>query len=345
MEDLVMRGAVLTEIYKFTLDSLSQPQPKPGEVLIKVNLTGICGSEVHAFKGNHPYRIPPVILGHELVGQIVEVTPEVKRLKVGDRVTVEPQISCKECNFCLKGDINLCNSKIVLGTKEWPGSFAEFITAPEFTVYKLPDSLSNEEGVMVEPLAVAVHAVKKSQLTFTDTCVILGAGTIGLMTLLCAKTAGATNIIITDTIDYNLNVAKKMGADYVFNVKKVNITDEIKKITGEEGADVVFITAGIPSVLNDSLQCVIKKGRVVPVALFDEAVPVEMFRIIGSELNISGTIMYNHDDFEDAIKLLAKKTVDVNPVITHKLPIDDVQHGLELVDKKLENALKVMLYY
>jgi L-iditol 2-dehydrogenase len=340
-----MRCAVLTEIYKFHLDNLPQPKPKPGEVLIKVNLTGICGSEVHAFKGTHPYRKPPVILGHELAGRIVEVTPGVKKLQVGDRVTVEPQISCQNCSFCLRGDINLCNSKIVLGTKEWPGSFAEYITAPESIVYKLPDNLSDAEGVMVEPLAVAVHAVKKSKLAFTDTCVILGAGTIGLMTLLCVKTAGATKIIVTDTIDYNLDVAQKMGADYAFNVKKVNITAEIKKITGEKGADVVFITAGIPSVLNDSLQCVIKKGRVVPVALFDEAVPVEMFRITGSELNISGTIMYNHDDFEDTINLLAKKTIDVNPVITHKLPIEDVQHGLELVDKKLENALKVMLYY
>ncbi|MGD8401676.1 MAG: alcohol dehydrogenase catalytic domain-containing protein, partial [Bacillota bacterium] len=312
-----MRCAVLTEIYKFHLDNLPQPKPKPGEVLIKVNLTGICGSEVHAFKGTHPYRKPPVILGHELAGRIVVVTPGVKKLQVGDRVTVEPQISCQNCSFCLRGDINLCNSKIVLGTKEWPGSFAEYITAPESIVYKLPDNLSDAEGVMVEPLAVAVHAVKKSELAFTDTCVILGAGTIGLMTLLCVKIAGATNIIVTDTVDYNLDVAKKMGADYAFNVKKVNTTAAIKKITGEKGSDVVFITAGIPSVLNDSLQCVIKKGRVVPVALFDEAVPVEMFRITGSELNISGTIMYNHDDFEDAIKLLGKKTVDVNPAITH----------------------------
>lgn len=340
-----MKCAMLVDTHQLLIQEVEKPIPKPGEVLIRVKLTGICGSEIHAFKGTHPYRVPPVILGHELVGEVVEITPGIKNLRVGERVTVEPQIPCKDCRYCRKGDVNLCQSKIVLGTKEWTGSFGEYVVAPESEVYKLPDTITDKQGVMVEPLAVGIHAVEKANVRIGETCLILGAGPIGLMTLLSAKASGATNIIITDTIDHNLKVAKELGATDVINVKTKNIIEEINMLTNGEGADAVFVTAGLNSVMLDALGCAAKTGRVILIALFEKSVDIEMFKIIGSELNIIGSIMYNKEDYKKAISLIEKRIVNVDPIITHVFSIDEVQKGMEMVDKKKDNALKVILVF
>ena len=215
-----MRAAVLKDNYRIVLEDVKEPSPGPGEVKIQVRVTGICGSEVHAFKGTHPYRKPPVILGHELAGDIVEVGSDVEGLKVGDRVTVEPQIGCERCYMCRRGLNNLCESKIVLGTQEWPGSFAEYIIAPAKVVYRLPDGLSYEEGVMVEPLAVGVHAVRWSEMGLGDSVLVLGAGTIGLVTIMAARQAGARRIFATDVLDFNLAKAKELGATHTINVRQ-----------------------------------------------------------------------------------------------------------------------------
>lgn len=341
-----MKCAMLIEKGKFESKNVDEPQLKPGEVKIKIILTGICGSEVHAFKGTHPYRIPPVILGHELVGEVVEITSKVKNLKIGDRVTVMPQISCMECEYCKMGDINLCESKRVLGTKDWIGSFAEFIVAPEGVVYKIPDNLSNKEAVIIEPLAVAVHAVRKARIGIGESCVIFGAGTIGLMTILCAKAAGATNIIVTDVFDYNLEIAKKLGSTHILNASKVNVVDEIKKITKNKGLDTAFITAGVPTVMKNSLKSVKKKGRIITIGLFEAPVDIEMWKIICSELNVIGSLMYNEDDFKIAIDLLSKKILNVIPLVTHEFSIMEVQKAFELIiSKEQENVLKTILHF
>ncbi|MHB1417626.1 MAG: zinc-dependent alcohol dehydrogenase, partial [Chloroflexota bacterium] len=182
-----MKAAVLTAHYHIEFADIPEPEPKANEVKIKVISAGICGSEVHAFKGTHPFRHPPAILGHELAGEVVAVGDEINGYKVGDRVTVEPQILCGVCDACRAGYPNLCDNKVVLGTQKWVGGYAEYIVAPEQTLYKIPDSVSYDEAVMIEPLAVGVHAVREAKLKVGQSAIILGGGTIGLATLVAAR--------------------------------------------------------------------------------------------------------------------------------------------------------------
>ncbi|MGI6037385.1 MAG: zinc-dependent alcohol dehydrogenase [Limnochordia bacterium] len=336
-----MRAALLKEVYEIEITDVPEVYPKAGEVKIQVKLTGICGSEIHAFKGTHPYRKPPVILGHELAGDVVEVGAGVTEFKVGDRVIVEPQIACGKCPLCAQNLTNLCDNKIVLGTSQWSGSFAEYIVAPTSVVYKLPESLSYAQGVMVEPLAVGVHAVRVSDMRLGDNVLVLGAGTIGLVTLLAAKAAGAKNIYVTDVAEYNLKVAEELGAVKGINVAKENPLEAI----GSDKIDVVFVTAGLGPVVQQALQTVRKRGQVVIIALFDGPIQLEMFPITGKEIDIRGCMMYTGDDFQKTIDLMTSGQINVDPLISEILDIEETQQGLEIVDQKTKDAIKVLLKF
>lgn len=203
-----MKAALFDDIKSIKIINQESPDIKQNEVLIKVITVGICGSEIHAYDGSHPFRKPPSILGHEVVGVIEQVGSNVFDLVEGDKVTVEPQYSCNECVYCLKGDYHLCNKKVVLGTEAWPGGFAEYMTAPASTVYKLPKELPSHIGVLTEPLAVGVHAVRLANVKKGDKVAILGSGPIGLLVSVAAREAGADVVVITDTLDRNLEAGK-----------------------------------------------------------------------------------------------------------------------------------------
>ncbi|MBE3093806.1 MAG: alcohol dehydrogenase catalytic domain-containing protein [Actinobacteria bacterium] len=341
-----MKCAMLVKPFELKIKEIEKPILKRGEVLIRTKMTGICGSDVHAYKGQHPKRVPPVVLGHEMVGMVERITPDVKFIKVGDRVTVNPQIVCGKCESCKKGKQNLCNSKILLGTKEWPGSYAEYISAPAEVVFKLPKSISDEEGTMVEPLAVAIHTIKKVEAPLGNSCLIFGSGTIGLMCLLSAKASGFTDILITDIVDYKLKIAEALGATLALNSNKENIVETVRRYTDNRGVDTIFIAAGTQTVVDDSLKCVAKEGSIFPIAQFG-GVPVEfsMADIRYKETKVIGTTMYLNEDILTAINLLEKKIIDVKPLITHKLPIEKIQRGIDLVDRNLEEAVKVVLKF
>ncbi len=185
-----MKAALVTDVEKVSIEEIERPIIKDDEVLIKVKTVGVCGSDLHLFRGTHAFRKPPAILGHEIAGEVVEIGKRVRNLKVGDRVTVEPQYGCGECEFCRQGLINLCTKKIVPGTAKWIGVFVEYFNAPEKTVYKLNDSVSYPMGTMIEPLAVAVRAFRRATVKEKDCVVKLGSGTIGLLCLIVARQMG-----------------------------------------------------------------------------------------------------------------------------------------------------------
>lgn len=339
-----MKAAVLTAHYKIEFQEIPEPEPKPNEVKIKVHSAGICGSELHAFKGTHPFRQPPAILGHEMSGEIVAVGSEIKRFKVGDRVTVEPQILCGVCDACRSGHSNLCDNKVVLGTKPWIGGYAEYIVAPEQVLYKLPDHVSWEEAVMVEPLAVGVHAVREANLKMGGTALILGGGTIGLCTLVAAREAGILKTIVTDAVDYNLSVARELGATATVNVRKDDLNKVVAEVTGGKGVDTAFVSVGISPVVNQALANVKKRGDIVLIALFEGEVKIENpFLIVGGERNVHGSQMYTPADMQIALDLVASGRVDAKMFVTQRLPMSEVQRGFEIVDKKLEDCVKVVL--
>ena len=245
-----------------TIFTSKEPKPEPHEVKIKVKAAGVCGSEVHAYNGTHPFRHPPAIMGHELAGEVVEVGSLVRRFQAGDRVVAEPQKTCGVCLYCQSTDYYLCRQKVVLGTTTWNGAFGEYVTAPEKIVYPLPDNMSFEEGALVEPLAVGLHAVRQSSVQIGSSVVIIGSGTIGLATMACAKAQGAGHIIAADVIDFNLETAKKMGATRVVNVKKEKLAEIIKREVHPEGVEIGFDAAGYPAVVDDLLSVTRRKGEI-----------------------------------------------------------------------------------
>lgn len=182
-----MKVTILSNVYKINVIEIEKPKIKENEVLIRVKSSGICGSDLHAYRGHHPFRKPPVILGHEVSGVVEELGKAVDNIKVGDRVTVEPQLGCGECVYCLEGKYNLCINRRAPGIGSWMGSFSEYFVPPYKVVYKLPDTVNYDRGALIEPLAVGVHAVRNANIQLGDTIAILGAGTIGLMNLVVSK--------------------------------------------------------------------------------------------------------------------------------------------------------------
>lgn len=341
-----MRAALIDKPLSIKLTDVPEPViTKGNEVKIKTVVTGICGSEVHAFHGTHPFRIPPVVSGHEVAGIIVEVGSEVTKFKVGDRVTVEPHYGCGTCEMCEKGLYNICPEKLVLGSKGWIGSFGEYFVVPEQTVIKLPDNLSFEEGALIEPVAVGMHAVKLSSLGVGDTTAIIGTGPIGLGVMLSAKLAGASKIIMTDALDYNLKIAQEMGCKDTINITKENARQKVSVLTGGKGVDVTFIAFGSESTFADALHITKRGGTIVEIAIMSAPVRITVSILQLNEKKLIGSNMYTRRDFEIVIDAIANGKINVKPLISKVMPIEDVKKAMEIVDKKTENVIKVLLSF
>ncbi|MFB0521352.1 MAG: zinc-binding dehydrogenase [Desulfatiglandales bacterium] len=340
-----MKAAVLNAPYEIDLQEVEKPRLGSREVLIKVRCAGVCGSDVHTYKGAHPFRKPPVVLGHEMAGEVVEVAENVSLFKKGDRVSAEPQTYCHQCSSCYTGHYNLCKNKKVLGTAAWPGAFAEYVAIPEDKVYLLPNGLSFEEGALIEPLAVGIRAAQMAHISIGDTVLIMGSGTIGLATLVALKEVGATRIIATDVEDFNLAKAKELGAWTTVNVRRESLGQKIEERTKGEGVDAAVIAVGVPSLIDESLGLVHKRGRVVLVAIFDDKAIIDPFKIVFSEVEVVGSWVYSGREFQAAIDLMSQKRIETGLFITHRWPIERVREALDLVDKRAEGVLKVVLHF
>ena len=257
-----MKFAVLTEPYRFEMKELSVPELKDNEILIAVKKVGICGSEITAYRGIHKYRIPPVILGHEMVGAVSAIGSNVDRFKVGDRVVVKPHTFCGKCPNCLRGEQNICHKKKVLGSQEWPGAFGAFVVSPEYLVHALPDAIDDEEAALLDPLCVGIHAVRKAGIQAGDRAAILGAGSIGLSTLLIAQ-AGGVESYVTDVKRTNLDIAGTLGARGTFNVAQAEDLRRLDELASDLPLDAVFITAGSENEIPRALKMVRRGGRVI----------------------------------------------------------------------------------
>ena len=343
-----MRAALLDAQQHMTMIDADMPAVQhPDEVLIRVKTVGVCGSEVHAFYGTHPYRRAPVILGHEAAGDVVAVGEAVTHFKPGDRVVVDPQWTCGKCEYCLRGDINLCPSKKVLGTQVWPGAFGEYIVVPEETVFHLPDNLSYAQGSLVEPLTIGVHVARRANLQPGQAVAILGSGSIGGMISGVCRASGASTIISADIRQHCLDAAReRLGATHDFLLPDSGFVDKVLALTGGQGVDAVFIAADDPALVNTAIQILKRRGRIVLVALLSEE-PLEFqgYSLIAKEGEILGSLMANQSDVQRAIDLAASGQVDVLGIATHTLPIEQSQRGMEMVHTKDDGAIKVLLNF
>jgi len=336
-----MKAALLKKPYTFEIIDRPIPKPKENEILIHVRRCGICGSDLHAYKGLHPDYILPIVMGHEFSGDIVEMGKNVERFEVGDKVTVEPLITCDKCRFCIRREYNRCISLKVIGCQT-DGAFTEYISVPERWVYKLPENVSYEEGAMVEPLAVAVHAVKRV-IDLGDNVLVLGAGTIGLLTAQVARVFGATNIFITDIVDWKIDFAKRLGIDYPLNPLKNDLSKILMERTENIGVDTTFEAVGSNTTLNQALDLTRKGGNIVIIGIYEKPmININVMNIVNKELNVYGTLVYRWD-FEKAINLIEKNMVDVKSLISKVIGLSEIERGFKSMISREKNIIKIQV--
>lgn len=348
-----MKAALLSKTFQYEIKDVAEPQVRPGWVKIQVKKTGVCGSEVHAFQGTHPFRKPPIISGHELGGVITEIGEGVTKFTVGDRVTVEPQYACGECVYCQKGRYNLCTSKVVMGTTDdtskWTGSFAETVIAPEDKTFLIPNHLSFSQGTLIEPLAVGIHSLNRAQMSPGKSLIVFGAGTIGLAVLITARALGIAEVMLTDVKDFNLKTAKELGAKHTVNVSREDLSSSVKEVFGSEGADAAILAVGNASIFKDALALTKRDGYIVIVGFVHEEIDLNLHDIgaTGKEKVVTGSTVYTGKDFEKVLELLQDESMkkDLDKLITHEMGIDEVQKAHELIVGGKEDVIKIVLGY
>jgi L-iditol 2-dehydrogenase len=323
------------------------PTPKAGQYLIRVRGNGICGSDFEGYMGKTGRRIPPMIMGHEVAGIIEEVPPG-GTLKKGERVVVFPKPFCGVCDFCKKGMVNVCPAAgIMMGVMNVNGSMTEYITVDEKYLIPFGPSLSFNEASMTEPLAVAfrsVHKISDQEIADAEFCMVIGAGTIGLLVVALLRMRGARNIIVSDATNFRLETARKMQADHTINSREVDFNDAVKTITGGKMCDFAIEAVGIAPTAANSLDCLRIGGTVVWIGNAQKMVEVNMQKIVTTELTIKGNYVYDFPGFRESLKLLEQKKIDIAPLMTNVYPLSDgVKAFRDLENNKDGKMLKVFL--
>ncbi len=340
-----IKVAYLDGARNLILSTKNKPEIEEDEVLIKVKSVGICGSDVLYYRTGGTKKRPitePFILGHEISGIVEKKGVKVENLDIGDRVAVEPGITCGRCIYCKSGKYNLCKSVKFLATPPVDGAFVEYISHKADLVYRLPSGISFDEGALIEPSSVAFYSVMKSGLKPSMSSLILGAGPIGLLVLKIAKISGSFPLCILDMDEYRLSLAKELGADFTLNAKNKNIVQALADSGYDSEYDVVFECTGVETVISNSVFLTKKGGTIIMVGIFDGVVPLRTKEIIDREINVKGTYRFANV-FGDVIKLVERKMLNVKSIITHTFNFDDIKKAFEVADKRLENCVKIIV--
>ena len=328
------------------LREIPMPQTEPGKYRVKVRSNGICGSDFEGYMGKTGRRLPPMIMGHEVAG-VVDAAPAGGKFRQGDRVVIFPKPFCGECEFCKKGMINVCPAGICMGVMDHDGSMAEYVTIEEKYLIPFGPTLSFNEAAMTEPLAVAYRSVQKisdHEIAESAYCMVIGAGTIGLLVVALLKLRGAKNIIVSDATDFRLGVAKQMGAEHTINSRNVDFLEAVKSITGGKMCDFAIEAVGIAPTSSNSLDCLRIGGTVVWIGNAQKMVEVNMQKIVTTELTIKGNYVYDFQGFVDSLKLLEEKKIDIAPLMTNVYPLSDgVRAFKDQENNKDGKMLKVFL--
>lgn len=326
----MQKGAFMRGIDKMVIKEIPVPEIGKKEVLVSLEYVGICGSDVHYFHNGccGSYKVDlseDYMLGHECAGTIVKVGEEVERLKVGDRVALEPGITCGECEQCKSGHYNLCPDVVFLATPPVQGCNEEYIAFPENMCFKLPDNVSTKEGALIEPLSVGFYASEQGGVKTGDTVVILGSGCIGLVTLLACKAHGAGKIIVADLVEARLQKAIELGAAEVINSGKEDALKKIEELTNGRGADVVFETAGSPVTIAQTPFIVRRGGTITLVGISaKEEITYNFAQIMDKEATIKSVFRYRNI-YPKAIAAVSSGAINVKGIVTHEFDLEHIQ--------------------
>ena len=313
---------------KLEVGQTELPEIGPEQALINVKYAGICGTDLSILTGKHPRAKPPLIMGHEFSGRIHAVNSAGTGLQAGDRVVAEPLISCGTCFACRSGYAYVCQNLGLYGI-DAPGAFAEYVAIPVEKIFKVPESVDDMLAALIEPLAVAVHAVRLSRVKMGDTVCVLGAGPIGLLTAIVARQAGAQQVLICEKEPMRIEIARQFGLSVV-DVNSEKPVAVVEEATSGRGADVVFEVAGAPATVLLTTKLCRVKGEIVQVACPKEPRAIDIVDISFKELTITGIRVYAPFDFERAIQIASNSGIDFKPLLSSPYPFEDAQKAFDL---------------
>ena len=327
---------------QITFREIPVPQLRDDQILVRIQMIGICGSDIHVYHGEHPFTSYPVTQGHEVSGDIVALGKDVQGFEVGQKVTIEPQVFCGQCHPCTHGKYNLCEELKVMGFQT-TGTASTYFAVDASKVTPIPQAMSFAEGAMIEPLAVAVHAVRRYGDVTGQKVVILGAGPIGNLVAQVAKALGAETVMVTDVSDYRLELAKKCGADVVVNTRDQEFGAAMVEHLGPDKADVIYDCAGNNVTMNQAIRCARKGSTIILVAVFAGMATVDLAVLNDHELDLNTTMMYRHEDYVLAIQLVNEGKIRLQPLMSKVFPFGEYKQAYEYIDNNREFTMKVLI--
>lgn len=319
-----------------------RPIAAEGQVLVRIMRIGICGSDIHVYHGKHPFTRYPVTQGHEVSGRIEAVGSGVEGLSVGQKVTIEPQVCCGHCYPCTHGKYNLCEELKVMGFQT-TGTASEYFAVDAAKVTPLPETMSYDEGAMIEPLAVTVHAAKRFPELKGARVAILGCGPIGILLMQSCKALGAASVLVTDVSDYRLSVARSVGVDYAVNTGETDMEQALRDAFGSDKADVIYDCAGSDITMGQAIRCARKGSTIVLVAVFSKLASVDLAVLNDHELELNTSMMYRHEDYVDAIRLVSEGKVQLRPLMSRHFAFRDYLKAYQYIDENREMTMKVII--
>ena len=342
-----MKALVLNQYKQLDFQEMPVPKPAPNEVLIRVQAVGICGSDVHGMDGSSGRRVPPIIMGHEASGIIAEVGNDVREWATGDRVTFDSTVYALDDWYSRRGMYNLSDGREVVGVStpnfRRHGAFAEFVTVPQHILYRVPDNVTFTQAAMVEPVAVALHAVSLTPIQINDSAVVVGAGMIGLFVVQALKLAGCSPIIAIDLDDDRLTLARSLGATHTLNARTdTDVPAQVRELTHGRGADVAFEVVGANATINTAISCVRKGATITLVGNLTPIVEIPMQKIVTEQLRLQGSCAIN-GEYEASLALISSGQIDVGAILSAEVPLSEGAAWFDRLYNHEKGLMKVVL--
>jgi len=325
--------------YNLRVDDVARPRISDNDVLVKVSLAGICGSDLEIYRGRRQVKTP-IVLGHEAVGVVEEVGKNVEGVSVGDRVVIEPNIYCGRCYYCRRGLMNICENKIIYGVTR-NGVFAEYVDVPSKFVWKVPNHVPDDVAVLIEPLSVVLRAVRHLNLLPSDSVLVIGGGSIGALTALLLQYM-RVNVVVTDVLPTRIKLLKDVGINEAVNIHEEKADEVLKGLLGDKYADYVIDTVGTSSSFTQVFKYVRPGGRVVALGLMSHKAEIDPFQLVRNTLRIEGSLIYI-GDYYDAIKLVSRADFAdmLRRVVTHRFSLEECGEAFKVAESG--EGLKVAL--
>jgi L-iditol 2-dehydrogenase len=337
-----MLQAIMTKPGIIEFRQVEKPKITENEILMQTKRIGICGSDIHVFDGLHPYTRYPIVQGHEVSGIVADVGTKVCSVKIGDNITLTPQVTCGQCYACKNGMHHICDVLKVMGFQT-DGAAQEYFVISEDNVFKLPKTVHLDHGAFVEPVAVGVHAVRRVGDVSGKKILVLGAGTIGNLIGQVSKALGAKSVLITDILNYKLEKARECEIDYCVNSAQEDLGYKIISCLGKDKADVIFECVGVQATAEQAIQNARKGTPIIIVGVFPKKTTIDLGLVQDRELSLTGTLMYQRTDYEIAIDLIEEEKIQLDPLLTHSFEFANFLDAYQTIKKSNGEYMKAMI--